>query len=134
MPPPLEFEEGYLNNQVSLFVSSQGNTFRTEDPIAIGMAFKTDNEIVFPNNYNLRFFIRDKKSWREIAEKPVERYPSGEFVFSPRTSPQIHFFFVEPDIENTSQKYLIRIYVAGNTMDDGVSKTVASYLDVELRP
>jgi len=83
MPPPLEFEQRYLNNQVSLFVTSQGNTFRTKDPIAIGMTFKTDNEIVIPNNYNLRFFIKNKKSWREIPEKPVARYPSGEFIFSP---------------------------------------------------
>lgn len=131
---PLDFEEGYLNNQVLLFATAQGNTFKTTDPIAIGMTFRTDTEIVFPNNYNLRLFIKDKESWREISEKPFERYPTGEFVFSPSTSPQVHFFFVEPDIGNIEQKYLLRIYVAGNMMEKGISKTVASYLDIELRP
>ncbi|MCP4143095.1 MAG: hypothetical protein GY755_22885 [Chloroflexi bacterium] len=131
--PPLEFEEGNLNNQVRLFVSPQGNTFKSTDPIALGMMFKTDTDIVFPNNYNLRLFIRDKESWREISEKPVNRYPIGEFVFFPATSPQVLSFFVEPEVV-TAQKYWVRIYVSGEMIENGVSKTVASYIDIEMRP
>ncbi len=131
--PPLEFEEGYLNNQVKLIVIPQGNTFKSTDPIALGMIFNVNTDIVFPNNYNLRFFIRDEEGWIEISEKPVERYPIGEFVFSPVTSPQMHSFFVLPE-RIFAQKYWLRIYVSGEMMENGISKTVASYIDIELRP
>jgi len=134
MPPPLEFEDDYLNNQVILHALAQDNTFKTTDILILRLTFRTDTDIVFPNDYNLHLFIRDKESWKEINEKPIVRLPEGEFIFSPDTSHQMPVIFVEPNIENTEQKYLLRIYVSGKMIENGISKTVASYLDIELRP
>lgn len=134
MPPPLEFQDDYLNNQVILHAFPQLNSFKTTDILVLSLTFRTDTDIVFPNNYNLRLFVRDKESWKEINEKPMVRLPEGEFIFSPVTSNQMSVIYVDPNIENTEQKYLLRIYVSGKMIENGISKTVASYLDIELRP
>jgi hypothetical protein len=134
MPPPLEFEGDHLNNEVTLHALAQENSFKTTDILVLRLTFRTDTDIVFPNDYSLRLFVRDKDSWKEINEKPVERLPEGDFIFSPDTSHQLPVIFVEPNIENTGQKYSMRIYVSGNMIKNGTSETVASYLDIELRP
>jgi hypothetical protein len=131
---PLEFEDKYLNNQILLHVFPQVNSFKTSDYLVINMTFRTDADIVFPNNYNLRLFVKEKSSWKEIYEKPVERLPAGDFIFFPRTSPQMWTIFIEPDLENNNQKYFMRLYVSGKMMDNGKMKTVASFIDVNLKP
>jgi hypothetical protein len=132
--PPLEFKNTDLNNQVMLHATQQENDFTTSDLLTLRMSFKTDTSIIFPNNYNIRLFINQDGSWREIPEEPIIRLPEGDFVFDPLTSHQFPVIFVSPDLEEKKISYDMRIYVSGEMMQENEPKTVAAFIDVGLHP
>jgi hypothetical protein len=132
--PPLEFNNNDLNNQVMLHVAQQENDFSTSDVLTLRMTFKTNTSIVFPNNYNIRLFINQDGSWREIPEKPRIRLPEGDFVYDPLTSHQFPVIFVRPDLKDNNISYNLRIYVSGEMMHENEPKTVAAFIDVGLHP
>ncbi len=134
LPPPLSFDETYLNNQVILHALKQENTFRTKDTLLIRMTFNTKTDIVFPNNYNLRLFIEENDEWHEIYEQPRTRLPEGNFVFSPFTSHQFPGFYVAPALPDFDKKHLVRIYISGEMENEKNTKTVTSFIDVLLFP
>jgi hypothetical protein len=133
-PPPLNFKDDALNNQIMLSALPEHNSFQTGQTLFINIAFNTQNQIVFPNNYNLRLFIEDGEEWREIQEQPRIRLPEGDFVFSPLTSHRFPGFYVKPILPDLRSKYKLRIYISGEMESDNGAETVASFIDISLRP
>ncbi len=133
-PAPIEFDEQNLNHQIVLKLISPQNSYKTRDTLFINFTLHTQNTIIFPNNYNLRLFLNENGMWKEIDETPRIRLPEGDFVFESLTAHQLPGFYVKPVLTDYDKKQIIRIYISGE-MDDGASTTtVASFIDVTLRP
>lgn len=133
--PPVSFEEGYVNQQILLRAPDFSNTFRTTDVISLELKYNSTNEITFPNNYNLRIFQRTNGEWIELYEKPTERLPAGDVVFSPtKEMPAVHVIYLYPDLQEPSPKYQLRIYVIGEMRTKEGIKKVAAYTDITLHP
>jgi hypothetical protein len=94
--PPIDIEENYVNQQIVLRAPGHSNTFSTRDPIYLEFESNSNNEIVFPNNYNLRMFERRDGKWIPISEMPTTRWPEGDMVFSPMKKGR-ETTFVYPD-------------------------------------
>jgi hypothetical protein len=91
--------------------------------------------ISFPRNFNLKYFEKTKNGWVELEEKPVERYPSSEIVFSPdSSSPLVLVLSAYPSIKDQSKKVHLRIYVFGKMETEEGLVDVAAYTDVYLVP
>jgi hypothetical protein len=133
--PPLSFDDAYLNQQILLRVGSFLNTFKTSDPINLELKYNSYDEIVFPNNYNLKIFERTNGTWAEIVEKPITRLPAGDVVFSPtKEMPAVYVIYLSPDLKNINTNYQLRIYVFGNMKTNEGIQEVAAYTDIELHP
>ena len=132
---PVLVDERYLNKQILLRAPSYSNTFKTEDQISLELKYNSSDEIVFPNNYNLRIFERTSDTWVEIKERPRERYPLGDVVFSAtKYMPPVQVIFLMPDLTSLGQKHQLRIYVFGNMkIGDDIVKA-AAFTDVTLSP
>ena len=87
--PPIQFDELYLNKQIQLFTDSRLGPLNTKDSIGLQLHYLSDNEVTFPDNYNLRLFIVKDGNWLEIHEKPTIR--SGNKIL---LSPSIPISFV----------------------------------------
>lgn len=132
---PLSFDDAYLNQQILLRVGSFVNTFKTGDRISLELKYNSYNEIVFPNNFNLKIFERANETWVEIPEKPITRLPTGDVVFSPnKEMPAVYVIYLSPDLKNINTNYQLRIYVIGNMKTNEGIKEVAAYTDIELHP
>ena len=132
---PIEFDGSFLNQQIRLVPLQELNSFKTSDSVGLQLLYDTENQIVFPSNYNLRLFIKQDGEWVEIQERPTQRYPGGEVTLTPDNPlsyGQIVTFF--PKLEDPNKRYEMRIYVFGDmTTSDGV-KEVGAYTDITLRP
>jgi hypothetical protein len=95
--------------------------------------YQADNEIVFPNDYNLRIFKKTNEGWIEIKEIPTTRLPEGDIVLS-RPTKTLESLSVAPDLVDYNQSYHLRIYVIGDMNTNEVIKKVAAYTDVVLHP
>ena len=133
--PPLSFDDGYLNQQILLRAPNNFNTFKTADPILLELKYNSNNEIVLPNDYNLRIFERTSESWVEIKEKPIERLPAGDIVLSPtKLMPAVEVIFLSPNLVDPGTKNQLRIYVTGDMITNGDIKRVAAYVDITVYP
>jgi len=133
--PPIGIEKDFINQQILLRAPSFSNTFSTIDPINLELKYNTSNEIIFPNNYNLKLFTQVNEGWIEIQEKPTVRLPSGNIIFSPtKDMPAVEDIFVSPELLDISQQYELRIYIIGDMKVDGDVVRVAAYTDVTLHP
>lgn len=133
--PPLTFDDGYLNQQILLRAPNNFNTFKTADPILLELKYNSNNEIVLPNDYNLRIFERTSESWVEIKEKPIERLPAGDIILSPtKLMPAVEVIFLSPDLDNPEKRDQLRIYVTGDMITNEGIKKVAAYADITLYP
>jgi hypothetical protein len=130
---PVDIEKSYVNRQILLRAPDLSNTFGTKDPIYLELESNSNNEIVFPNNYNLRIFERSDGDWIPISEIPTRRLPEGDMVFSPMKKGR-ETTYVDPDLKDFARKYQLRIYVIGDMKTDEGIKQVAAYVDVELHP
>ena len=132
--PPIQFESAYLNQQIRLAAPKHLSSYKTGDLVALLLLYNTKNQIVFPNNFNLRIFIRENDQWLEIKESPTERSPEN-IVLSPETPlsyGQMVAFF--PALDDLTKTYQMRVYVFGDmTTVDGV-KRVGAFVDFVLTP
>lgn len=133
--PPISIDDGFINQQILLRAPDFSNSFKTTNPIILELKYNSNNEIVFPNNYNLRIFQRTDSEWIEIYEKPIERLPAGNVVFSPtKEMPAVEVIFLSPDLQKPGSKHQLRIYVIGDMKTNEGVKEVAAYTDVMLYP
>ncbi len=131
----VEVNSDYINNQILIRIAGFANTFKTVDPIFLELKYNTSNEIVFPNNYNLRLFYQEKDKWIEIKEKPTQRYPEGDIIFSPKISmPIVESVVVFPDLPDLNEEYTLRIYVIGEMNIKERKELVAAYTEIKLSP
>jgi hypothetical protein len=128
-----DIEHEYINQQILLKAPNFGNTFKTEDPIFLDILSQSSNEIVFPNNYNLKIFAKTNEGWIEIKEIPTTRFPEGDTILSP-TAQIRESFAVTPDLVDYSKRYQLRIYVIGDMETNEGIKKVAAYIDLTLNP
>jgi hypothetical protein len=132
---PVSFDSGYVNNQILLRPADYLNSFNTDDSITLELKYNSTNLISFPRNFNLKYFEKTKNGWVELEEKPVERYPSSEIVFSPdSSSPLVLVLSAYPSIKDQSKKVHLRIYVFGKMETEEGLVDVAAYTDVYLVP
>lgn len=131
----VNIESSYTNQQILLKVAGILNSFKTDDPIFLELYYNTSKEIIFPSNYNLRIFYKNSDEWIEIKEKPTQRFPGEDIVFSP-TQPMSYAESVvlAPDLPNKLEKYHLRIYVVGNMNEEGKIIQVTAYTEIELSP
>ncbi len=132
--PPINIEKSYVNQQIALGApGGLFNTFNATDPIYLEIQLSSKNEIVFPNNYNLKIFERKAGDWIEIFEKPTTRLPAGDVVLSTNAKFK-ETTFVTPVLTDYTRRYQLRIYVIGEMKTDEGIKQVAAYIDLELHP
>lgn len=131
----LSVDVEYLNNQIQLRPAKYLNSYNTKDSITLELKYNSTNRIVFPRNFNLRYFEKRKSEWVEINEKNVERYPLNEVIFSPEDSNSlVHIINAFPEILIPTKKCHLRIYVSG-VMDTSEGPVdVAAFTDVYLSP
>jgi len=133
--PPIDFDPAYLNQQIRLVVVKELSAFKTDQDIGLLLEYNNTNEIVFPNNYNLRIFIQQDGQWVEIKEKPTIR-PSDEVVLSPNIpSSYGQIVAFSPQLGDLTKTYYVRIYIFGDmTNPEGKKQQVASFADFVLTP
>jgi hypothetical protein len=130
---PIPIEEGLLNNQILIRAPGYSNSFKTTEPLNLELKYYSNNEIVFQNNYNLRIFQFISSKWIEIKEKPTERFPIGEVIFSPnKYMPAVEVVTLFPDLPDFNKEYQLRIYVTGVMKTNVENKDVSAYVDVML--
>lgn len=132
--PPIQFDAIYLNQQIRLIAMKQLSPFTTRDPVAVHLEYDSENEIVFPSNYNIKTFAKQDGKWVEIKEKPEIR-SDNKVILSPSipiSYGQIVVF--SPALDDLTKTYYMRIYVFGDmTTPDGI-KQVAAFVDFVLTP
>lgn len=131
--PPIDFEEGYVNQHIFLSAPARFNTFNTRDSIYLEIRSNSDYEIVLPNNLNLRIFERKAEDWIEIKESPMTRLPIGDVILAPNKK-FMQTTATVPSLPDPTRRYQLRIYVSGDMKIDEGIKQVAAYVDVTLHP
>lgn len=133
---PIEVDTDYLNQQIKLLPVKQLNTFKIGEPVGLQLLYNSENEIVFPSNFNLRIFVRREDNWVEIEERATQRFPDGDVVLSPvnpASYAQIVTFF--PELEYLNETYTLRVYVFGDMrIGNHETKQVAAFVDIVLSP
>ena len=110
--PPVEMEEDYVNQQIKLLIPSQFNSYETTSSVVLEVQYFSNNDIVFPNNYNVRIFKRTDEAWIEIQEKPITRLPEDDIVFSAeKETNAIRLFTVYPELDKYDQPSELRFYI-----------------------
>jgi hypothetical protein len=133
--PPIPVEKDFTNKQILLRAPDYANTFKTTESLALELKYNSTNEIKFPRNYNLRIFEYSDGEWIEIMEKPTERFPDGDIIFSPdKYMPIVQVVGAFPDLPDINQKYKLRIYVTGEMKTEEGNQDVVAYVDVQLTP
>jgi len=130
---PVNFDDAYINQQIKVFAPKEFNSFRTTDDIGLEVQYNSNNEIVFPNDYNVRIFKKSNNQWKELQEKPILRLPEDDIVFSAKTD-GLRIFTVEPDLGDYTRDCKLRFYIFGDMKADDRIKKVSAYVDVILRP
>lgn len=132
--PPVSFDSLHINKEISMAASQEFNTFRTGDTIALFVLYNivdTDIEVVFPNNFNMRIFIKQSKDWIEIKERAKIRL-FDKVTLSPTNNRSLLIF--TPVLPDLNQRYEMRVYVFGEMVyPDGIQQVVA-FVDFILRP
>lgn len=132
--PPVDLEDGYTNQQIKLFAPSQFNAFETISSVVLEVQYHSGNDIVFPNNYNVRIYERTSNGWIEIPERPVLRLPEDDIRFSVEGKTTVRLFTVDPDLDNYGKTHDLLFYIFGDMKVDGGVRQVAAYVDIELSP
>jgi hypothetical protein len=128
---PIEFDEDFLNQQITLKAPGFANTFSSGEDIYIEITNNSSTDVVFPNDYNIRIFSFSDNKWGEISEVSTMRLPEGNLTLSPNNnSLTIHNTFVAPNLLDLNRQYKLRIYVFGNIDTTQVS----AFTDVVLHP
>lgn len=131
----INIDSSHINNEILIRVADFANTFKTKDSIFLELKYNSINDITFPNNYNLRIFYKNDNNWIEINEKPTQRFPEGDILFSPNVSmPIVESVVVFPALPNSFENYVLRIYVIGSMNTEQGDIDVAAYTDVKLSP
>ena len=131
--PPVDFEKGYVNQQILLSAPSHFNEFNTKASIYLEIRYKAQDEIVLPNNLNLRIFERKAGDWIEIGEVPMVREPVGDVILAPDKK-IMTTTATFPSLPDVTRRYQLRIYVSGDMKTEEGIQPVAAYVDVTLRP
>lgn len=132
---PVSIDSENINNQILLRAAKDLNTFTTGDSITLELKYNSINRISFPRNFNLKYFEKMENEWIELPEKPVERYPADDIVFSAdSSSPTVQILSAYPSITDQTRKFHLRIYVIGSMETEEGSVNVAAYTDVYLYP
>ena len=130
--PPIAFDPAYLNQQIRLIPLKEMSAFKTEYPVAVLLQYTSTNEIVFPNNFNLRIFIQQNDQWLEIKEQPTTR-PKDPIILSRQAlSRQIVMF--SPELDDLTKTYHMRVYVFGDMKTQEGTKQVAAFVNFVLTP
>lgn len=128
-------DEEYVNKQILIRAPANFNTFKTTDSIDLELKYNSGNEITFPNDYNIRIFLRTSDGWDEIHEIPTIRLPEDDVVFSPDAKmTAVENIFISPDFPDYNLQYQLRVYVFGNMKTNDVDVEVAAYTDFTVYP
>ena len=132
---PISVDEGFLNKQILIRAPGYANKFKTTESLVLELKYNSYNEIVFPRNYNLRIFEYSGDEWVEIKEKPTQRFPDEDIIFSPdKYMPAVEVVGLFPDLPDIFREYKLRIYVTGKMKTDDGDQDVTAYVDVVLTP
>lgn len=133
-PPPIEFDPSNLNQQIKLEIIQELNTFKTGDSIFVFVNSNIKDksaEIVFPNDFNRKMFIKDGKNWVEVFEKPTTYLYENVILNCTQCRRGI---ILDPRFPNLKKTYYLRVYVFGDMTTDEETIQVAAYTDVILQP
>jgi hypothetical protein len=129
--PPVEFDPTYLNQQIRLSVHRGMSEFKTDKPVGLLLDSYSQNETVFPNNFNLKIFVKQNDTWVEIKEKPVNRLGDKIILLS---EPDNKIVVVFPDLADLTKEYQMRAYVFGDMTTLEGTQPVAAFVDFVLTP
>jgi hypothetical protein len=133
-PPPIEFDPVNLNQQITLDAVTEMNTFKTGDSIFLFVYCNTENrnaEIIFPNDFNRRIFIKDGRDWVEVFNRPTTYLYDNVILNREKCRQGV---ILKPKLPDLKRSYYIRVYVFGDMIINEETIQVAAYTDVMLRP
>jgi hypothetical protein len=128
---PVEFDPAYLNQQIRLSAVREMSEFKTDEPVGLALDSYSQNETIFPSNFNLKIFVKQNDTWVEIKEKPVIR-SEDKIILYPEPDGQIVDVF--PDLVDLTKEYHMRVYVFGDMTTLEGTKQVAAFVDFVLTP
>lgn len=131
--PPVEVDPAYLNNQVRL-VTVPLWPMKTNQFLSLILEYRTDNEVVFPGDFNLTVFIQSDGSWMEIDDLTTG-IPSESVFLSPNDPSsygQIVTFW--PRLNDLNKVYCMRVYIFGDMKTSEGIKVVSAFADFTVRP
>lgn len=133
--PPVDLQDEYVNQQIKLLVPAQFNSYKTTSPVVLEVQYYSNNDITFPNNYNVRIFKKTSNGWMEIQEQPITRLPEDDIVFSAKKETNaIRLFTVYLELDEYDQPSALRFYIIGDMKVEQEVQQVAAYVDVKLSP
>ena len=133
--PTIGIEKDYVNQQIRVLAPDNFNSFKSTSPVTLEIQYHATDEIVFPNNYNVRIFKQVKSKWVEVKEIPTVRLPKDDIIFSAeKGTATVRLFAVFPDLIEYAQTYELRIYIIGDMKMKQEIKKVTAFIDVTLHP
>lgn len=136
--PDIGVSSENMNKHFYIIAPSGWNTFRVGDDVAVTITVTSEKTIAFPINHGVRLFVLQADKWNEVSNL-MSYPPQGAYnIVSPEdgsNSPQ-GTEVVVPDLQDTGEPQLLRIYLLGYIFEDGkvTDEKVASYIDIQLKP
>jgi hypothetical protein len=133
-PPPIEFDQANLNQQITLDAVPEMNTFKTGDTIFLFVSCNAENrnaEVVFPNNFNRRIFIKDGRDWGEVFNRQTTYLYDNVILNRAKCRDGV---ILNPKLPDLKKSYYMRLYIFGDMTTDEETIQVAAYTDFMLRP
>lgn len=133
--PGIDISLQETNKDITLSAPMEINTFTIGDGIQLILSNKSNNIIVFPQNYGVHIFTRQGNDWVPI-DNGIE-YPSGEKEIWPNQNQPFRdvVVFVQPNIDS-KQPLTVRIFVIGRIKRENTvtQDQVGSYIDLTIQP
>lgn len=112
------------------------NSFKTNEAITLDVQNISEKPIAYDSDFDARIFVLADDKWVEAKNKLI--YENDQFILASREGSVLEKFatiYVQPELFDYSVTSYIRIYVAGNLIEnEKETKRVASYIDIQLNP
>ncbi|MEW6568450.1 MAG: hypothetical protein AB1449_09870 [Chloroflexota bacterium] len=127
-----------MNSRIRVIAPDGWNTFKFNDRVALEVKAIGSEQVIFPPDFSARVFANVDDQWVQVSLLPEAGPSQGQFVLSPADGDWLEQAeaIVFPILQESDRPVLIRIFVIGNTYQDGraADRQVAAYADVILRP
>jgi len=136
IPTPNIYVETEIGKYLEVTAPNYWNSFKTNEAITLDIQNISDKPITYDSDFDARIFVLTDDKWIEAKNKLI--YENDQFILASSEGSVLEKFatiYVQPELLDYSVISYIRIYVAGNLIENEIeTKKVASYIDIQLKP